>query len=246
MAELKKFLFDNFVIEDKKTKSEPEKKAQEAEAILLSEPEPEPIAEPVMTEPEPVVAVAEPEPEVIMFSEEEVAEKVKEAEQEAYNKGLKAAQESIEQTQKELLESINNKLIALIANAVKAEENAEHEAFVLARAVVDKLVPGLNEEHAAEIVNKFIADNFNSFKNESKLSFYIHPDIISYAQETIAKLANSYDFEGKIALHKDASLEKADCRIEWENGGVERNSAELGERVKNLLAEEPEGNKNNE
>ena len=220
MAELKKFLFDNFVIEDKKTKSEPEKKAQEAEAILLSEPEPEPIAEPIMTEPEPVVAVAEPEPEVIMFSEEEVAEKVKEAEQEAYNKGLKAAQESIEQTQKELLESINNKLIALIANAVKAEENAEHEAFVLARAVVDKLVPGLN--------------------------FYIHPDIISYAQETIAKLANSYDFEGKIALHKDASLEKADCRVEWENGGVERNSAELGERVKDLLAEEPEGKNENE
>lgn len=244
MVELKKFLFDNFVIEDKKKiKSEPEEPKEPEEEIL---PEQEVEVEPIVVEPEPVVEEVEPEPEVITFSEEEVAEKVKEAEKEAYERGLKAAQESIEQSQKELLESINNKLIALIANTIKAEETAEQEAFVLARAVVDKLVPGLNEEHAAEIVNKFIADNFNSFKNESKLSFYIHPYIISYAQETIAKLANSYDFEGKIALHKDASLEKADCRIEWENGGVERNSAELGERVKNLLAEEPEGNKNNE
>ena len=241
MAELKKFLFDNFVIEDKK---KIKSKLEEPEAAVLPEQEVE--LEPIVVEPEPVVEEVEPEPEVITFSEEEVAEKVKEAEKKAYERGLKAAQESIEQSQKELLESINNKLIALIANTMKAEETAEQEAFVLARAVVDKLVPGLNEEHAAEIVNKFIADNFNSFKNESKLSFYIHPDIISYAQETIAKLANSYDFEGKIALHKDASLEKADCRIEWENGGVERNSAELGERVKNLLAEEPEGNKNNE
>lgn len=241
MAELKKFLFDNFVIEDKK---KIKSKLEEPEEAVLPEQEVE--LEPIVVEPEPVVEEVEPEPEVITFSEEEVAEKVKEAEKKAYERGLKAAQESIEQSQKELLESINNKLIALIANTIKAEETAEQEAFVLARAVVDKLVPGLNEEHAAEIVNKFIADNFNSFKNESKLSFYIHPDIISYAQETIAKLANSYDFEGKIALHKDASLEKADCRIEWENGGVERNSAELGERVKNLLAEEPEGNKNNE
>lgn len=241
MAELKKFLFDNFVIEDKK---KIKSKLEEPEEAVLPEQEVE--LEPIVVEPEPVVEEVEPEPEVITFSEEEVAEKVKEAEKKAYERGLKAAQESIEQSQKELLESINNKLIALIANTMKAEETAEQEAFVLARAVVDKLVPGLNEEHAAEIVNKFIADNFNSFKNESKLSFYIHPDIISYAQETIAKLANSYDFEGKIALHKDASLEKADCRIEWENGGVERNSAELGERVKNLLAEEPEGNKNNE
>lgn len=244
MVELKKFLFDNFVIEDKKKiKSEPEEPKEPEEEIL---PEQEVEVEPIVVEPEPVVEEVEPEPEVITFSEEEVAEKVKEAEKEAYERGLKAAQESIEQSQKELLESINNKLIALIANSIKAEETAEQEAFALARAVVDKLVPGLNEEHAAEIVNKFIADNFNSFKNEAKLSFYIHPDIISYAQETIAKLANSYDFEGKIALHKDASLERADCRVEWENGGVERNSAELGERVKNLLAEEPEGNKNDE
>ena len=245
MAELRKFLFDNFVIEDKKKAQpipEPIEPEEEIEALPEAEPEPAPIE----VEPEPMVEEAEPEPEIITFTEEEVAEKVKNAEQEAFEKGYKAAQESIEQNTKELLETINTKLIAIIANSNKAEEKAEHEVFTLAKAVVDKLVPGLNDEYATEIVNKFIKDNFNSFKNESKLSFYIHPDIISYVQETIAKLANSYDFEGKISLHKDAGLGKADCRIEWENGGVERNSAELSERVKDLLAEEPEGKNENE
>ncbi len=243
MAELRKFLFDNFVIEDKKKNK-------------LDLIEPEPVEEPILEEepeqvkiepePEPVIEDKEPEPEVVTFSEEEVAEKVKEAQQQGYENGIKAAQDSIEQETKALLESINTKLIAIIANTVKAEETAEKEVFALARAVIDKLVPGLNDKYAAEIVSKFIADNFNSFKKEAKLSFYIHPDIISYAQETIAKLANSHDFEGKIALHKDASLDKADCRVEWENGGVERNSEKLGEKIKDLLAEEPEGNQNNE
>ena len=41
-------------------------------------------------------------------------------------------------------------------------------------------------------------------------------------------------------------LGKADCRIEWENGGVERNSAELGKKIEDLLAVKPEGKKNDE
>ena len=40
-----------------------------------------------------------------------------------------------------MLENINNRLMTLIAASAQAEENAEQEAFALARAVVEKLVP---------------------------------------------------------------------------------------------------------
>ena len=249
MAELRKFLFDNFVIEEKK-KNKPE-------AVIEPEPETPPVAEPepVVEPEEPKEEITEveyeaeplpPEQEIKNFTEEEDAEKLKAEEKEAYERGLQTARDGIESTMAALLENIGNKLTTLIADSSKAEENAEQEAFALARAVVEKLVPNLTAENAAEIVKKFIAENFNSFKNEAKLSFYIHPDIISYVQETIAKLANSYDFEGKISLHKDASIEKSDCRVEWENGGVERNSAALGEKIKDMLADKPEGKKNDE
>lgn len=247
MAELRKFLFDNFVIEEKR-KNKPE--------VVETEPEVLPIAETLPVEETKkddddvndaaFEEIATPEPKEKTFTEAEVAEKIKAAEQAAYERGLKTARVGIENTISALLENINNRLMALLADSSRAEENAEQEIFALARAVVEKLVPSLTEENAADIVKKFIGENFNNFKNEAKLSFYIHPDIISYAQETIAKLANSYDFEGKIALHKDASIDKADCRIEWENGGVERNSAELGKKIEDLLAVKPEGKKNDE
>ena len=67
-----------------------------------------------------------------------------------------------------------------------------------------------------------------------------------YALRLMIYIAALGDVEGKIALHKDASLGKADCRIEWENGGVERNSAELGKKIEDLLAVKPEGKKNDE
>ena len=247
MAELRKSLFDNFVIEEKR-KNKPEVVEPEPEVLPAVEmqPEEEPEEKQEDVREADFEEIVPPGPEVKTFTEEEVAEKIKIAEQDAYERGFKTAQEGIENTTAALLENINNRLMTLIAASAQAEENAEQEAFALARAVVEKLVPSLTEENAAGIVKKFIGENFNNFKNEAKLSFYIHPDIISYAQETIAKLANSYDFEGKIALHKDASLGKADCRIEWENGGVERNSAELGKKIEDLLAVKPEGKKNDE
>ena len=70
------------------------------------------------------------------------------------------------------------------------------------------------------------------------MSFYFNPETIKDIQETIGKLANSNDFEGKISLHKDSSLGMADCRIEWENGGVELNNDKTLEKLDNLLNNE--------
>ena len=85
------------------------------------------------------------------------------------------------------------------------------------------------------MIKKFLEDNFKNFSQESKLSFYFNSAVIAQAQQILANLARKYDFEGKITLHKDDSLGKSDCRVEWENGGVERNSSGLQAEVKELL-----------
>lgn len=230
MGEPKKFLFDNFVIEEKKK----EKKPAAVEPV---------IEDPVVdANGDSEIKDADfeeyaPEPIAKTYSEEEVAEKVKAAEQDGYEKGFKSSQEGMDATVSRLMEEMNNKLMTLVANSSNLSCELEKQSMDLAKAIIKKLVPSLNDEHAVEIVNNFISENFNNFKNEAKLSFYIHPDIISYVQENIAKLANSHDFEGKISLHKDAKLGLADCRIEWENGGVERNTAEMSTKVEDLLAD---------
>ena len=119
----------------------------------------------------------------------------------------------------------------LAANISDKEKQLENQALELAREVVVKLVPSIEKENAAALVAEFLSKNFKNFKNEAKLSFYFNPDIIKPMQETIARLANINDFEGKISLHKDASLSVSDCRIEWENGGVERSGEQALKKV---------------
>lgn len=230
MSEPKKFLFDNFVIEEKKK----EKKVAAVEVVI----------EDGLTNVNTITEITDadfeeyiPEEEVKTYSEEELADKIKIAEQDGYERGFKTSQDGMDAIVSRLMEDINGKLLTLVANSSNLSCELEKQSLDLATAVIEKLVPTLNAEHAVEIVNMFISDNFNNFKDEAKLSFYIHPDIISYVQENISRLANSYDFEGKIALHKDAKLELADCRVEWENGSVERNINTLSKKVEDLLTD---------
>lgn len=236
MAEFKKFMFDNFIVEDT------EKKIEEDIIEVVEMPVPENVPE-QKTEVEDVQDVVyeeviEPEPEPVKtYTEEELAEQVRIAEQNGYEKGFKSSQCDIDAASVNVLNEINNRLLQLITDEQKQNSEMEKQSLDLVLSIVRKLVPSLLADEAKNIVNKFIADNFNNFKNEAKLSFYIHPDIISCVQKNIANLANRHDFEGKIALHKDNNLGISDCRIEWENGGVERNAGHLVGKIETMLEE---------
>mgnify|MGYP000795555228 FL=1 len=227
MGQFQKFQFDNFVIgEDNQLQKEP------AAEVLPVEPETIEAERIVPETPDVRDAIVE---EIITYSEEEVAAKEKLAEERGYELGFKTAQESFEAQNSRLLEEINNRLLMLAANVGSKECELENQALEIARTAIGKLVPVIEKENAVALVNDFLAKNFKNFKNEAKLAFYFNPEVIPQVQENIARLANIYDFEGKIALHKDASLAASDCRIEWENGGVERNGAKMLEKIDNIL-----------
>lgn len=227
MGQFQKFQFDNFVIgEDNQLQKEPAAEVLPVETETIE-------AERIVPEtPDVRDAIVE---EIITYSEEEVAAKEKLAEERGYELGFKTAQESFEAQNSRLLEEINNRLLMLAANVGSKECELENQALEIARTAIGKLVPVIEKENAVALVNDFLAKNFKNFKDEAKLAFYFNPEIIPQVQENIARLANIHDFEGKIALHKDASLAVSDCRIEWENGGVERNGAKMLEKIDNIL-----------
>lgn len=224
MAAFQKFEFDNFII-DEDNRLHVSKPVEERLPDALETVE----AERIVSEPE--IIRETPAEEIIIYTEEEVAAKEKLAEEKGYELGFKASQEGLEAQNNRLLEEINSRLLMLAANMEDKEKLLENQTLQLAREAIVKLVPAIEKENASALVADFLDKNFKNFKNEAKLSFYFNPDIIKQMQETIARLANINDFEGKISLHKDASLKVSDCRIEWENGGVERSGEQALEKV---------------
>lgn len=232
MAELKKFLFDNFVVGGSATKL-----PDPLPEIVNEDNQPVPIEEVVVAPSMEEASEEEAVPSVVeeKFSREEMEKYAASAEKAGYDKGYAAAKQEQEEQNNQLLTDISQKLTVLLAQADEENKAKEQEMTSIIKQALEAIVPTLLNEKAEELVNKFLQDNFNNFKHNAKLSFYIHPDIISYIQESIVKLANSYDFEGKIAIHKDSNLERSSCRVEWDNGGVEYTPSEQLSQVEEML-----------
>lgn len=255
MEKYQKFQFDNFIIDED---SQPYAEDWENTHINVEPQEEEVISEQAQTEtpedteikeveplPEPEV-IPEPEPEVIediiTYTEEEVQEKENKARAEGYDAGYKQAQTEQQEEHNRLLAEINNHLMLLSADMSSQTKAADNQLINLSTAIIHHLIPVIEKEQAQNLVTNFLEKNFSQFKNESKLSFYFHPQTLPYVQEEIAHLANIHDYEGKISLHKDEQMQVADCRVEWENGGVERNSIKMLDKIDKIF----DANKSND
>lgn len=176
-------------------------------------------------------------PEIIepSYSEEELKEAVRQAEEAAYSKGFQAASDDISEKHNLLLGDIKNQLMTIYAEIENKKSEIETSSLKFALGVIRKVLPTLEHERAEAEVKSFLADNFANFAAQESLSFSFNPETVSLVAESIGRLAEQNDFEGKIAVHKDASLGVSDCRVEWKSGGVERSMTKTLEKIEHLI-----------
>lgn len=182
-------------------------------------------------EPAPVI----PEKIEASYTQEQLDAAVRSAEERGFESGFKAASGNSEKKQLELLDNLNNRIITLLSETGQIRSEAAQESLQVALEVVQKILPSLEREQAQREVENFLTENFPNFSREQALSFSFNPEMAAAFPELISKLADRNDFEGRIAVHKDPALGLSDCRVEWQNGGVERNTHKMLEKVSNML-----------
>ena len=169
------------------------------------------------------------------YTENELKEALAQAEEVAYNKGKEDASNALIERQNILLENIKNQLMSIFASVEEKHLDLENSALNFSIALVKKILPSLEKQCAEKEVKNFLAENFSNFSNQESLSFSFNPDVISSVADSIGRLAEQNDFEGKISVHKDSSLGLSDCKVEWKNGGVERKTESMFNKIENLI-----------
>lgn len=230
MAEYQKFMFDNFILRDNDEISSDILVPEAATAVVVPE-------DADNTDNTEINSPNNITPIISGYTDDEVAEKIKIAEAMSYQKGQDDANGGLEAENSRLLENIDKALEQAVRDYSAIKEGLDQQFKNMAAALITHLIPSLLEEHSLELVNSFLENNFKNFAKEAKLSFYFNPEAIAKAQETVSRLAHINDFEGKITLHKDLSLSLSDCRVEWDNGGVERNTASELAKASELIVQ---------
>ncbi len=243
MAEYQKYMFDNFEVSNVAKREEYEESSsfenKETESNLPEEDVEDVIEDTTISEAiapqEPVVETAEIINTEPTYSKEELDAAVKLAEEKAYEKGVSEAMSEENKKHDLLLEDISNRLREIFVNFDKKAMEIENSSLHFAVELLRKLLPTLEQKQAEAEVKNFMAHNFANFAAQETLSFAFNPETISLVSDSIGRLAEQNDFEGKIAVHKDTSLGPSDCRIEWKSGGVERKVSASLDKIEDLI-----------
>jgi flagellar assembly protein FliH len=124
---------------------------------------------------------------------------------------------------------------AAIARSVAAEAQAAGKSVELALSIVRKLHPALVERQGLAEIEAVLSQCLQSLKQEPRLVAYVHSARLDALQERLATLSASNGFEGRIVLIGDDAMGESDCRVEWADGGVEREAGRIWRAIEETL-----------
>jgi len=181
-------------------------------------------------------AESEPPPPPALFTEEDLETAREEARVLGHAQGLKDAEDSALHFQVLALEAIADQMETLRTRQDAANAETHRMAAALAVAVVKKLLPKMAQDHGMAEVESLVAACLPYLLNEPRLILRVYPDNAEELRGRIEPLARDRGFDGMVVVMADPTVGPADCRLEWDNGGAERDVDTLFQRIQDIVA----------
>lgn len=161
------------------------------------------------------------------FTEEDL-QVVREA---AYDEGHRTGLDEASETQQALLSTAMDKISAQMAElgAVQEEANDQNQrvAARVAMAVLKKVLPAACEQYAFDEVGRTVLECFAHVLDEPRIIVRVEPGLVDRVKEYLEPAALQNGFEGRVVVQADVRMVLGDCRVEWTDGGAERDQARL-------------------
>jgi flagellar assembly protein FliH len=134
--------------------------------------------------------------------------------------------------------------LALIGNGLARIESAlsgiearlECEAVEVAVAVANKLAPELIAREPFSEISALATECFRHLVATPHVAVRIARDIYESTREKLEEIARAGGFEGRLTVLADDALAPGDCRIEWTEGGVNRDRAATQAAIEEAVA----------
>lgn len=112
------------------------------------------------------------------------------------------------------------------AERIRAER-LEKAAVRLALTIVRRLLPTVGDEALAAEVEDLVARLLPDLMDQPRLIVRVNGAIAEVTRAAVRELKDTSGYEGRVTVRPDNALERGDCRLEWGDGGVERDTETL-------------------
>jgi flagellar assembly protein FliH len=151
------------------------------------------------------------------------------AEAVAYRNGFGAGQaQARAETEQQIantLAIVGDTLERLSRGLYGIEARLEVEAVEVAVAVARKLAPALIERQPHAEIAALATDCFRNLASTPHIAVRVSESLLAAAKEKLEDVARGRGFEGRLVVTAEPDIAPGDCRIEWADGGIDRDRA---------------------
>lgn len=171
------------------------------------------------------------------FSQEQLdAEK-----QASYEAGMQAGQKSMMEDQQQymnvLLTQIEQRLTHVVAESLGEWQRQLSQLQEIALVITRKMMPNYIEKYGLAEIESVVAKVLSEVSREPRLVFRVNEQMFDEVSAKINAIASQQAYAGKIVILGDPEIGTSDCRIEWADGGIERNTQILWESIERVMSE---------
>ncbi len=149
--------------------------------------------------------------------------------------GRAEAMAEIEARAAAALEQAARQLEALGAAQEAAARRMTEQGIAIAAAIAGKAAPDLARRNALGEIEHVVADCLKRLAEEPRVVVRVHDSLLDPLRGRVDRLAEASGFAGTIVLLADANLAEGDCRVEWADGGAERDTARLWQEIETVV-----------
>ena len=121
----------------------------------------------------------------------------------------------------------------------KAKETADaailDSAISVAVGIARKIFPALNDKNALGEVERMVVETLEHLIEEPFVTLYLNSGLVAPFEERLEALKTEAGFKGEVKVTAGEDIAPGDCRIEWSGGGAKRDSAELWQKIDEIV-----------
>lgn len=161
--------------------------------------------------------------------------------QASFDQGMQAGQKSMMEDQQQymnaLLSQIDQRLSHVMTESFGEWQRLLTQLQEIALVIMRKLMPSYVEKHGLGEVESIVEKVLNEVSREPRLVFRINEQMFDTISAKINAIAAQQAYAGKVVILGDPTIDISDCRIEWADGGIERNVQTLWQSIERVMSE---------
>lgn len=145
--------------------------------------------------------------------------------------GHRQAHAEIEARIVDLLDKVMEGVGRLNGERAELESALEAESARLAHAIASRLAPALMQRHPTAEIEALVSECLDGCRHEPRIVIRVAEDLVDSVATRLDPLKKTGNFMGEVVLVGDPSITGQDCRVEWPDGGAERDYQALDRAI---------------